>query len=150
MLATNKNMEEKKGKNNQMKTIVGLVVGVLAYLLVKLVFFAPVSFDKQLMKIASELNESCPIMVDSETRLDNTVALPNHVFQYHYTLMNNTADEIDPEVFEKDLESRLINSIKESPDMKTFRDNDVTMNYSYSDKNGRFIAKISITPDEYK
>ena len=31
------------------------------------------SFDKQMMKAASELNESCPIMVDTDTRF-------NHVF----------------------------------------------------------------------
>ncbi len=34
--------------------------------------------------------------------------------------------------------------------MKTFRENNVTMNYSYSDKDKNFITKISITPDEYK
>ena len=34
-------------------------------------------------------------MVDSETRLDNTIALPGNVFQYHYTLVNRTAKEIE-------------------------------------------------------
>jgi len=45
-------------------------------------YFRKPSIDKNLMEIASELNKTCPVMVDSLTRLDNTVALPNKVFQY--------------------------------------------------------------------
>lgn len=39
------------------------------------------TFDKQIMKAASELNKTCPIMVDNDTRLDNAIALPDNVFQ---------------------------------------------------------------------
>lgn len=131
-------------------TIVGIIVGVLAYILVKQFLFAPPSLDKSLMKIASEINKTCPMMVDSETRLDNTTALPNNVFRYNYTFINGTVDELDVEALEKAIEPRMINIVKTSPDMKAFRDNNVIMDYYYNDVNGEFITKVSITPDEYK
>jgi hypothetical protein len=39
------------------------------------------------MAAANELNKSCLMMVDQDTRLDNAVALPENVFQYNYTLI---------------------------------------------------------------
>ncbi|MGB0869450.1 MAG: hypothetical protein ACPGSD_07620 [Flavobacteriales bacterium] len=143
-------MSEQKSKNNQLKTAIGVIVGILTYFLVNHFLFAPPSFDKVLMTTASELNKSLPLMVDRDTQLDNTIALPNNVFQYHYTLINSVIDKIEIKKMEEFLEEQLLNNIKSNPDLKTFRDNNVTMNYSYKDKNGEFITKISITPDEYK
>ncbi len=143
-------MNEKSNKSNQLKTIIGVAVGILTYFLVQQFLLAPPSLDKVLMNAASEINKSLPIMVDSETQLDNTIALPNNIFQYHYTLINNTVDEIDIEEMENGLKQMLANNMRNNPDMKTFRENNVTMNYMYKDRNGNFITKISITPSEYK
>ncbi len=88
-------MENENKKKSQVMTIVGVIVGMLAYILVKQFLFAPPSLDKSLMKIASEINKTCPMMVDSETRLDNTTALPNNVFRYNYTFINGIVDELD-------------------------------------------------------
>lgn len=143
-------MNDKRSKNNPLKTAIGVAVGMLAYFLVRQVLFAPPTFDKVLMATASEINKSLPLMVDSETQLDNTIALPDKVFQYHYTLVNREIDDIAIDEMEEILHRQLINSIKNNPDVKAFRENNVIMNYSYKDKNGEFITKISITPDEYE
>ncbi len=37
------------------------------------------------MEIASEINKSCPMMIDKETQFDNALAMPGKVFQYNYT-----------------------------------------------------------------
>ncbi len=140
----------KKEKNKKiLGTVVGTIVGITVYLFVKQFVFTPHTFDKVLMKSASEINKSCPIMVDQETRLDNVIALTNNTFQYNYTIVSRQKDSIDLNVFEEYMKPLILNNVTTNPDMKVFRDNKVTMAYYYKDKNGEFVTKISITPDQY-
>ena len=127
---------------------VGVVTSILVAVLVRQLFFST-TFDKELMKVAGEMNKSCPVMVDSETRLDNTMALPENVLRYNYTLINMTSDMIDVENLKSNLEPMILNQVKTNPDLKLFRDHRTTMSYSYKDKEGRFILQIDITPDKY-
>ena len=141
----------KKEKNNK-KTIgavVGTIVGITGYFIVKQLIFAPPTFDKAMMQAASKINESCPIMVDQETRLDNAAALPDNVFQYNYTLINAIIDSVDLKAFEDYMQPIILNNVRTNPDMKAYRDNEVTMAYYYKDRNGEFITKISISADQY-
>jgi hypothetical protein len=135
------------------KKTIGAVVGIaafaLSYFAVQQVFFRPASFDKTMMKVASELNKTCPVMIDKETRLDNAVALPDNIFQYNYTLVNFDKSQVNIDTVKKYVEPGLINNIKTNPDLKLYRDNKVTMAYYYRDKNGEFVLKISVTPDMY-
>lgn len=102
------------------------------------------------MKSASEINKSCPIMVDQFTRLDNAIAMPDNVFQYNYTIVNHEKSEVNLDTAKKYILPRLVNNVKTSPEMKFARDNHLTMSYKYSDKNGVFVVKYTITPDMYK
>lgn len=140
--------DDKKKLN--FKTIIGLVVGLSIAILVQQYFFKPPSFDKQMMSVASELNKTCPIMVDAETQLDNAVALPDKTFQYNYTLINMDKDSIDIVRLEEYLKPVILNTIKTNPDLKSFRDNNVTMSYNYKDKNSNHILKLTFTPEQYK
>jgi hypothetical protein len=137
--------KEKKNKN----TVVGAIVGIAVYFIVKQFFFTPQTFDKAMMQAASEINESCPIMVDQETRLDNAVALPENIFQYNYTLVKMILDSFDLKAFEDYVQPIILNNVRTNPDMKAYRDNEVTMAYSYKDMNGEFITKILITANQY-
>lgn len=117
--------------------------------LIKQFFFNP-TFDDKLTKIASEMNKVCPTMINSETRLDNAAALPPKTMQYNYSLINIVADTIDVSQMQDYLAPIILNRVKTSPDMKYFRDNEVTIAFNYQDRDGRFLMKISITPDQYK
>lgn len=139
---------DKKKKLN-FKSVLGGVVGITVFILVQQFFFKPISFDKAMMEAASELNKSCPLMVDQETRLDNAVALPDNIFQYNYTLVSLTKDSVDIEYLQKYLEPVITNNVKTNPDLKSYRDNKVTMAYYYKDKFGIYLFKISVTPDSY-
>jgi hypothetical protein len=143
---TNNKMEKKK--------IIGMIVGaaafLIAYFAVQQVLFKPPTFDKQMIQIASELNKSCPIMVDAETQLDNTVALPDNTFQYNYTLVSMERATLDISELENYLQPIILNNIKTNPDLKTFRDNDVIMAYNYKDKNGEHLFKLTFKPEIYK
>ena len=101
-------------------------------------------------KTANELNKTCPMMVDSETRLDNASVLPGNIFQYNYTIVNYVKDSLDAGALQASIQPNMLNQIKTNPDLKLFRDNDVTLAYNYVDKNGVFILKLSFGPEDYK
>lgn len=142
-------MEQNNKKKKNIQTVVGLAVGAITMLLIQFYFFRAPSYEQVMMQAASEINKSCPMMVDQETRLDNTIALPENVFQYNYTLVNMEKAIIDVAQMENYLKPILINSVKTSPDMKVNRENKTTMGYHYRDKNGEFLFKILVTPDLY-
>ena len=142
-------MEQTEKRQKTIKTIIGLIVGAAVFITVQLVFFQKQSFDKAMLEAADEINKSCPMMVDKETRLDNAAALPDNVFQYNYTLINANKSDIDIEDFTIYMEPIIVNNVKTNPDLKIYRENKVTMSYYYKDKNSLFLTKIVVTPDKY-
>jgi hypothetical protein len=108
------------------------------------------AFEKTMIKAASDLNKTCPMMVDRETRLDNAIALPGNIFQYNYTLINMKKDSVDFVAMQNEMEPAILNGVKTSPDLKAYREHKITMAYNYVDKNGAFVFKILITPEKYK
>ena len=74
-------MESTKNKKKTIGTVIGIAIGILSVAIVQQLFFKPQSYDKVMMQAASELNKTCPIMVDQDTRLDNAIALPGNVLQ---------------------------------------------------------------------
>lgn len=141
-------------KSNKGKIILGIVVFAiafgLAYFAFQPLFVKTPLYDKAMMKIASELNKSCPMMIDAETRLDNAVALPGNVFQYNYTLVHIEKATADPEEMRNLMGPRIVNYVKTNPQMKPQRDRKTTINYCYKDKAGIFFLMIAVTPDKYE
>jgi len=107
------------------------------------------SFDNTLVEAANEINQHLPMMIDSETRIDSTIALPGKTFQYFYTLINYSKDQLDAEDFEKRLRPLILNSIKTNTDMENFRKNKVTLVYLYRDKDGNEFLKFTFSYDDY-
>ncbi len=142
-------MTNKKSNKNISKTVIGTIIGLTTFFIIKQFIFTPPTIDEAMMHAASEINKSCPIMVDQETRLDNAISLPDNIFQYNYTLINIVKDSIDLKTFEDYMQPMIINNVKTNPDLKICRENKVTMAYSYKDMKGEFITKISISPDKY-
>ncbi|MBF0647375.1 hypothetical protein IR083_00890 [Dysgonomonas sp. GY75] len=64
-----------------------------------------------MMEAAGELNKSCPVMVDEETRFDNAIAMPNKTFQYNYTLLNFEKESTDTILVKNALEPSILNSV---------------------------------------
>lgn len=138
--------------NNSKKVIqavVGAALAIAGYVFFQSLFADKPVFDKVLMEAASELNKTCPIMIDQETRLDNAIAVPEKIFRYNYSLVNMVKDSIDAGEILKGIEPSLINNVKSNPAMKTFRENKVTVQYLYKDKNGMFLFQVDVTPDKY-
>lgn len=106
-------------------------------------------FSKDQMLLVSELNKNCPFMLDKETRFDNAMSLPNNTIQFNYTMVNCIKDTLNLDESRKSFEPYLLNGIKTSPDLKIFRDEKVTFNYDLRDKNGVFLFRITVSPDQY-
>jgi hypothetical protein len=140
----------KKNVISAMLVIAGSVAGfVIGYVIVNSLFTSPSGFDKQLVNAANEINKICPIMVDSQTRLDNAMSMPGKQFVYNYTLVNSLKADIDISQLQEHMRPLLINSIKTNDKMDTFKNNNVTLSYNYKDKEGVFLFKIVIGPEDY-
>ena len=139
-----------KNNKNIKKYIGGLIGFVIALLLFQFFFNSTSIIDKQLSKMANEINTHCPMMADEETRMDNVLALPDKTIQYNYTLVNLEKDKIDINLIKESLRPSILNIIETDPSMKTLRDIDVTFIYNYRDKNSIHVIKFTFTPEEYK
>ncbi len=103
--------------------------------------------NKILMQISSEINKNTPMMVDKDTRLDNTIGINNKI-TYMYTLINVEKDELDIDALNNEFSVQLKNKVCSSKDLEIFLKDGVTLVYSYSDKNGLSIKKFNIKPAE--
>lgn len=134
-------------------TVIGIVVGMvffaLAYFAVQQLLTYPL-LDKAMTAMASEINKTCPLMVDAETRLDNSAAMENNTFQYNYTLVNVELETVNPEEMKGQMEAYLVDQIKNNQQMALFRKLKTTINYSYKDKAGKFLFMVSVTPEKYE
>ena len=139
-------------KNKRIGMFVGIIVGLLAmYAVQHFVFNSDLfSIDKSVAQLANEINKNCPMMIDSETKLDNTIALPNKTFQYNYTLVNMVKEAVDTLEIKNALEPNIINFVKTNPQMKEIRDHEITINYYYKDKNGAYLFEVKVPPALYK
>ena len=140
----------KKSKQKQpIATYIGVIIGVLTSLFITGYFFNP-SVDSKLIAFSSEFNKNCPINIDKFTRINITIILPNKTIQYNYTLLGISEADVDYSIFEETIFPRLLETVKTNPDLKLFRDNDVSLKYYYADEAGTFLTSYTVTPEMYK
>ncbi|MCD8043890.1 MAG: hypothetical protein LUH10_12580 [Tannerellaceae bacterium] len=114
------------------------------------------NYDKKLQVASKLFNKACPVMVDDDTRLDNTEVFPGKIFRYNYTLVNLSIEDMEAlneetrNMVISQMEEYILNAVRTENDLKEFRDNDVTMEYNYHDKNGNPFHMFTFTPDSYK
>ncbi|HNX66536.1 MAG TPA: hypothetical protein PKH02_06605 [Bacteroidales bacterium] len=142
-------MEKSKSGKRWLITVIIIAVGVIAGVVIQRIYFNP-STDDQLEKAASVINKKCPVMIDSDTRLESAATLPGNGFQYNFTLVKMVADSVNITTFNEEMTKLLLKSVKTTPQLKAYRAREVTMSYSYCDKNGKYISTITITPQMYK
>lgn len=111
------------------------------------------TIDDDLKEVAASINKTAPQILTEGVRLDSVSAQPGKIFKYNYTLTDDIKENVSPEeieTFKANAKDGALKVIKTSPDIKEFRDNDVTMIYVYYDKNGKQTADFKIAPSEYK
>ncbi|WP_291587696.1 hypothetical protein [Bacteroides sp.] len=108
---------------------------------------------QKVFEIASqEVNKQCPMTIDEMTRMDSTSYTGgDNTFTYYYTLTGTADDPAIAETTQKQLAESLPEIIKNTDDLKIYREMDVTMLYVYlSDKTHKELFRVKITPDLYK
>lgn len=108
------------------------------------------ALHKKLTQIAAELNESAPVTLNHYTRFEEASVTPDNVFRYHYRVMNsNNPDSLLEESVEE-----LMKSIKTmfstNADLRIFTENDVVIEYIYTDENNSNIRTVTIKPEDYQ
>ncbi|TGK53849.1 hypothetical protein EHQ16_17535 [Leptospira kanakyensis] len=137
-------------KNQTVIFSISLVISMIGFKLLFANFWNKnPSFEDLLRSTANDINRNCPQTVDKDTRLDNVAVFPNKRFQYNYSIIAYTASEIDIQILEKNLYPVILNTIKSSPDMKLFRENEVTLVYSYRDRMGNYVFSMEFKPSDY-
>lgn len=142
--------QEKPKKKMPLASLLGIIFGILLFVGVSQYFLRPtLDIDETLAVVASEINKNCPMYIDQELRMDNTMAMPNKTLQYNYTIVNYAIEELNLEVVESTLFTGILENIQTNPDMKEMRDAKVSFSYYYKDKNGVYVTKYVVTPEMY-
>lgn len=105
---------------------------------------------EELLRSATAINEKCPKMLDSETRLDGLGVKEPNTLVYNYTLVNLVADHVDTVQFYRALWPGVISHIRVSPELKKIREANTSIEYAYRDKNNRLFYTLRISPSDYK
>ncbi len=111
------------------------------------------TIDDELKEVAANINKTSPQILAEGIRLDSVSVQPGKIFKYNYTLTDDVKENVSSEeieTFKNTAKEGALKVVMTSPDIKEFRDNDVTMMYVYYDKNGKPTADFKITPSEYK
>ena len=108
-----------------------------------------------LIQAASDINKNVPMMLDSETRLDNAMVVSGK-FRYNKTLVNYSAEELEESkilLSGDDLmdwitkETNRICTIKE---MQFFVENNIPLEHAYHGKNGKHVQTVVIETSQCK
>ncbi|MEM0931374.1 MAG: hypothetical protein AAGJ12_02835 [Bacteroidota bacterium] len=139
--------EDKSKKGKVIGTIVGIIAFALSFYGVQQLF--KTDLEAELENVALELNKQTPMKIDEYSRLDSASSKGKTNFIYHYTLLGMEKSEVNLDTVNKYIRPSIIENVKTIPELKFYRDNKITMDYKYYDKNGVFVTKISVTPELY-
>ena len=134
------------------KLFIMLVFGILS---MSTLLAQKLTFD-DIKIVAKILDESCPIMIDDETRCDHFDAMEDNngiIMQYTFTLINRLVTNYsDTEItlFKILQEKKLIKILQEDPKMEIIRENNITVTFLYYDKNHSLFMLFKLTPEKYK
>ena len=98
--------------------------------------------SSQLTQAVAMVNKGAGTMLDEETRLDSAATFSNYII-YTNTMVNYTADQLDPIEFSNILNEIVIKPLCTTKGLEGFIETGVIMVYRYLDKNGKFISELS-------
>ena len=140
----------KEKKSTKEKTI-AIMAGMLAFGLssygVQQLFKK--DLESELKQMAVKFNKKTPMQIDEYTRLDSVGTTGKTNVIYYYTLLEAEKSEVNMDTVNKYIRPGIIENVKNSDDLKTFRDHNIIMDYKYYDKNGLFAMEFSVTPELY-
>ncbi|NDL61886.1 hypothetical protein [Acerihabitans arboris] len=111
----------------------------------KIVYPKRSSLSQSLLQTASEMNSTLPMMVDEQTRLDNTLAL-DETFVYNYTLIHYNSGQITGKDINDFLFANILN--KYCTAKSSLAKMGVASNYNYYGNDAKLIGVVKVTPGQ--
>ncbi|HLW09019.1 MAG TPA: hypothetical protein VKX35_01355 [Fermentimonas sp.] len=108
------------------------------------------AIHKTLTEMATELNESTPVMLDQYTRFDQASVTNENIFQYIYTILNSTNPDSLIGVVESSVRANIKREFSVNPQLMFFKENNVSVEYVYNDENSKVIKTIRIDSSDYQ
>lgn len=108
------------------------------------------ALTKKLEEMAVNLNASAPVMLDQYTRFEEASVIQGNIFRYRYTVLNTSNPDSLVENGLQSLKENIGKEFSSNPDLRIFKENNVTIEYVYNDENGRTIRSLQITPKDYQ
>lgn len=137
-------------KNTTSRIVIGIVIFIFITAVLKIALHeTPRTFNDDMIEIANNINIHAPVIVDSTIRFDRVDALHGNTFQYNYTLLTLIHSQVDTVLLNTSGRQSMIEMIKKDPRIAIFRDNNIELQAKYFDKNGDYVATVSIYPNEY-
>jgi hypothetical protein len=133
------------------KLLIMLLAGVLSMSALR----AQVLTFDDINLVVKMLNESCPVMVDGDTRWDRIDAMKQDtsvIIQYTYSLVNVSTLYLTTtqlENFKAAQETKLVNIVRGTDALSSFKENNIIFTFLYFDKNKKLIFLFKITPEKY-
>ena len=106
--------------------------------------------NKRLTRMAAELNESTPVMLDQYARFDKASVVTGNMFQYQYTVLNTKNPDSLVDIGLQSLRENIRNEFSTNPQLAVFKENNVVLEYVYKDENNLTIRTLRIDPEEYQ
>ncbi len=104
---------------------------------------------KSVEEIVRKINTRCPVMIDSETRLEYLRVLPDPGIQYTYRLVHLSMVK-DTMAFQKVLWPGLLAAFRTDPDLQSLREKSYTIVHRYEGMDGRYLMSVRIRPEDYR
>ena len=112
-------------------------------------YFKPLFEKKLLVLNAKEYNKKCPVTYSDGVRVDSVTVQSDSKFEYHSTLINVEKENFNLDSFINVTEKRIVGDLKKDSSVQPMRDNNITLGYTYRDRNGKLLYEISVTPEMY-
>ncbi|MBC8285507.1 MAG: hypothetical protein H8E32_16970 [Nitrospinae bacterium] len=100
-----------------------------------------------LQSMVLEANNSFPVMIDAETRIEKTSS-EGKTFKYHYTLINFFSSMIDPGKFAATMQPNVVQQMCTNSTLRTFLDMGAIFQHIYKGKDNMEITTLQVAkPD---
>lgn len=96
-----------------------------------------------------DMNEKCPVMIDSETRLDRMAVEDGNTLAYYHTLVNLSAEVADTARLRRELTPGLLANIRVNPALEPLRADSVGFRYYYNGSNGKPLLMLAFSRRAY-
>ena len=100
-----------------------------------------------LSRVANDMNENLPAMIDEITRLDRVTG-ENLTLTYTYTLVGFSKEEISADALVSEIKPGMLSNYCTSPNMTELKDNHVKLQAKYLDESGQLITQFYVSSSE--